>query len=105
MKDVISLKNKWNQEKEYYKTKEVGDGVESFVIEILQSEIFNLKKGLGSQSNSDRTNEFTLEHSKEWKDKKTRRTDVVIFINSNVVIPIEIEKFENIKAGEKQIIA
>lgn len=100
MKDVISLKNKWQKEKEFYKTKEVGDGVESFVIETLESEVFNLKRGLGSSINSERSNEFTLEHSKEG-----RRADVVIHIDSNVKIPIEIEKFENIKAGEKQIIA
>lgn len=99
------LQKKWNTEKEYYKQKEVGDGVEAFVIDVLQSEVFNLKKGLGSQTNSNRVNEFTLEHSKAGEDKKTRRADVVIFVNSNVVIPIEIEKFENIKAGEKQIIA
>ncbi len=104
-KDVISLKNKWNTEKEFYKTKEVGDGVQAFVIDVLQSEVFNFKKGLGSQSNSNRQNEFTLEHSKQGDDQKTRRADVVVFIDSNVVIPIEIEKFENIKAGETQIIA
>jgi len=105
MLKIDDLKNKWKKEKEFYKTKEVGTGVEAFVIEILESEVFNLKKGLGSQTNSNRENEFTLEHSKQGDDKKTRRADVVIFVNSNVVIPIEIEKFENIKAGEKQIIA
>ena len=99
------LQKKWNTEKEHYKIKEVGDGVEAFVIDVLQSEVFNLKKGLGSQTNSNRINEFTLEHSKSGDDKKTRRADIVVFVNSNVVIPIEIEKFENIKAGEKQIIA
>jgi hypothetical protein len=104
-KDVISLKNKWNTEKEFYKIKEVGDGVQAFVIDVLQSEVFNFEKGLGSQSNSNRQNEFTLEHSKQGDDQKTRRADVVVFIDSNVVIPIEIEKFENIKAGETQIIA
>jgi type I restriction-modification system DNA methylase subunit len=97
---MAALKNKWHQEKEFYKTKEIGDGVQTFVIEALESDIFNLKRGLGSSLNSQRSNEFTLEHSKEG-----RRADVVIHINTNIKIPIEIEKFENIKAGEKQIIA
>ncbi|MFT4968047.1 MAG: type I restriction-modification system DNA methylase subunit [Candidatus Deianiraeaceae bacterium] len=99
------LQKKWNTEKEHYKQKEVGDGVEAFVIDVLQSEVFNLTKGLGSQTNANRVNEFTLEHSKKGDDKKTRRADVVVFVNSNVVIPIEVERFENIKEGEKQIIA
>jgi hypothetical protein len=93
------LKNKWNTEKEHYKTKEVGDGVQSFVIEVLESEVFNLKRGLGSSVNSDRSNEFTLEHSNQG-----RRADVVIHIDANVKIPIEIEKYKNIEKGEKQII-
>lgn len=36
-------------------------------------------------------------------EKKGRRADVVIFIDSDVVIPVEIERHGNIKAGEKQI--
>jgi type I restriction-modification system DNA methylase subunit len=105
MSDVIILKAKWNREKEHYKTKEVGDGVQSFVIDVLQSKVFNLKKGLGSQTNSKRENEFTLEHSKQGEDMHTRRADIVIFVNASIVIPTEVEKFENILAGESQIMA
>lgn len=94
------LKNKWNIEKEHYKIKEVGDGVQAFVIEVFESNIFNLKKGLGSVLDNKRNGEFTLEHSKEG-----RRADIVLHISDNVKIPVEVEKFGNLKAGEVQIIA
>jgi type I restriction-modification system DNA methylase subunit len=105
MTSLQDLKNKWKNENEHYKTKEVGDGVQSFVIEVLKSDVFNFKQGLGSQINSKRENEFTLEHSKQGEDMHTRRADIVIFVNASIVIPTEVEKFENILAGESQIMA
>ena len=100
MLDIAQLKSKWEKEKPSYIKKEIGDGVQMFVKDVLKSpEVFNLKEGLNSTKLENRTNEF-----KEEESKKSGHADVVIFINSDIVIPMEIEKLQNIVAGEKQII-
>ncbi|OGY44490.1 MAG: hypothetical protein A3B89_00640 [Candidatus Buchananbacteria bacterium RIFCSPHIGHO2_02_FULL_40_13] len=99
--NISQLKSKWDKEKTSYTKKEIGDGVQIFVKEVLQSpEIFNLKRGLNSTSLEKRRNEF----KEEEKKKAARHADVVIFIDADIVIPMEIEKYQNIKVGEKQII-
>ena len=82
-----------------FKNKELG-GLQDFVKEVLQeNELFNLKKGLESTPNQNRKYEFTIETSKEG-----RRPDYVIFIDGiNIVIPVEVERFENIKNGNGQL--
>ena len=101
MLSIADLKSKWNKEKISYTKKEVGDGVQKFVKEVLNcSEVFNLKEGLNSTLLEQRKNEFKEEEPK----KAARHADVVIFINQDIVIPMEIEKYQNIKAGEQQII-
>lgn len=98
---ILNLKSKWNKEKTSYAKKEVGDGAQKFVKEVLKCpEVFNLKEGLNSTPLENRKNEFKEEEAK----KAARRADAVIFINPEIVIPMEIEKYQNIKAGEKQII-
>ncbi len=98
---ISQLKHKWGQEKDSYLKKEVGDGVQKFVKDVLKSsEVFGLKEGLNSTKLEDREYEF----KEEEKKKAARRADVVIFINPEIVIPMEIEKYQNIKAGEDQII-
>lgn len=100
MLDITQLKSKWEKEKSSYAKKEVGDGVQKFVKDVLKSSgIFNLKEGLNSTKLENRINEF-----KEEESKKSGYADVVIFINPDIVIPMEIEKYQNIEAGEKQII-
>lgn len=101
MLDIIQLKSKWEKEKSFYIKKEVGDGVQKFVKDVLKSpEIFNLKEGANSTPLEKRKNEF----KEEEKKKAARHADVVIFINSDIIIPMEVEKYQNIEAGEKQII-
>ena len=96
---ISQLKNKWNKEKEFYKTKEVGSGVQSFIKDILQSEeIFNLKEGKLSTKDEDRKREFI--HEKHTRNH--RRGDFVIFINSEIIIPIEVECYGNIENGKKR---
>ncbi|HPI18810.1 MAG TPA: N-6 DNA methylase [Candidatus Kapabacteria bacterium] len=96
IKDLIKL---WNSEKEFYSTAEVGSGVQKFVKEVFKcSALFNLKEGKLSTDISKRNKEFI-----EEAQKKGHRADVVIFINSEVVIPVEIERYTNLKNGEKQI--
>jgi len=98
---VLQLKNKWNREKETYQNQEVGSGVQMFVKDILQCKyVFALKKGLKSTPLENRENEFL----EEEKTKEQRRADIVIYISSDIVIPVEIEKYRNIEAGTKQLL-
>ncbi len=96
---IKQLQNRWNEDKNFFLNKELGE-LQDFVKDILQdSEIFSLKKGLGSTLNKKRKYEFTIETSKEG-----RHADFVIFINGeDVVIPVEVEKHNNIKKGIEQI--
>ena len=96
------LKNKWGKEKDSYKTHEVGSGVQIYIKDMLQSEeLFSLKRGLKSTKLEKRKNEFLEEES----TKEGRKADIIIYISSDIIIPIEIERFQNIEAGKKQIIA
>ena len=99
---ITELRDIWVKEKDSYKIKEVGTGVQTFVQDVLECvALFNLKKGLESKSNSKRKNEFT----RETKHKSDGgQADFIIFIDGiNIVIPVEVEKHCNIKAGEKQL--
>ncbi len=97
---ILELKSKWNKEKSSYVKKEIGDGTQKFVKDILKSPaVFGLKEGLNSTPLEKRKYEFKEEEVK----KAARRADVVIFINPEIVIPLEVERYKNIKAGEKQI--
>ena len=95
------LKNKWNKEKGYYKNQELGSGVHSFVRSCLESdELFNFKEG----SLSGKTELRKKEYIHENKAKESRRADFVIYINSDIIIPLEAECYGNIQAGIKQLI-
>jgi len=94
-----TLKKLWKTDNDFYRTAEVGSGVQKFCNKVFQcSKLFNLKEGSGSTKDIKRKNEF-LEEAK----KKGRRADVVIFIDSEIIIPVEVEKHGNIKAGIRQI--
>lgn len=101
MLNISELKLKWEKEKAAYTKKEVGDGTQKFVKDVLKcAEIFNLKEGLNSTKLENRQNEF----KEEEKKKSATHADVVIYINQEIIIPLEVERFKNISAGEKQII-
>lgn len=98
-KSISQLKKQWDKESESYTVQEIGSGVQRFVKEVLKSdEIFGLSEGDLATKDLLRENEFL-----EEKPKKNKRADVIIFINSDIVIPIEVERFGNINAGEKQL--
>ncbi len=98
---IKELKNKWNKEKEVYKVQEIGSGTQIFVKDILQSEeIFNLEKGLKSTKLESRKNEFL----EEEKTKAQRTADIIIYISPEIVIPVEVEKYQNIEAGKQQLL-
>ncbi len=72
---IQKLEEKWERNKDVYAEKEIGNGVQEFVADILESEkIFGLSPGEPSTPDSRRINEFTKEES-----KKKRRADMVIF--------------------------
>ncbi|MBI4712214.1 MAG: N-6 DNA methylase [Planctomycetes bacterium] len=99
---IAQLKSKWNKEKESYKKQELGTGVQSFVKDCLESaELFGLKEGRLATKDESRRNEFIYE--KQAKDKG--RADFAIYINAEILIPMEVERHENIKAGIKQLFA
>lgn len=98
---IAQLKSKWNKEKDAYQKQEIGSGVQKFVKELLASEeVFNLRGGLKSTPLEKRKNEFLEEESKQERD----RADIVIFIDSEIIIPVEVEKYGNIEAGRGQIV-
>lgn len=97
---IKDLKTKWNKERDSYAIREVGSGVQKFVKDALKSEdIFNLKEGLVSAQLINRKNEFTEESS----TKAARKADIIIYINPEINIPVEVEKYGKIKAGLDQL--
>lgn len=97
---IPELRVKWNKNKEYYKTHELGTGVQSFVKDVFLSEqVFDLIEGSGDTPDDRRKNEFI--HEKRAKER--RRTDFAIYINPEIVIPVEAETYGNIENGLKQL--
>jgi hypothetical protein len=97
---IREIKNKWNKEKEDYKTQEVGTGVHSLIRACLESEeLFSLKEGFLSRKLESRKKEYI--HEKKAKEK--RKADFVIYITPDIIIPLEAECYGNIKAGIKQL--
>jgi len=91
-KNIKDLQNLWEKEKEEYKTAEIGTGVQRFVKHIFEcKELLNLQEGHLNTTDLKRKNEFLIEAK-----KKGRRADVVIFIDSDIIIPVEVEKHTHI---------
>jgi hypothetical protein len=103
MKGIMTLKElriKWNKDKDYYRTQELGSGVHSLIRLCLESkELFGLEEGTLSSKPLLRKGEYIHEN----KAKEGRRADFVIYINSDIVIPLEAECYGNIKAGISQL--
>jgi len=98
-KNIDQLKQLWKKERGEYRTQEIGSGVQKFCKEILKCpEIFDLKEGKLSTPDEKRKEEFL-----EEKAKKYKRADVIIYVDPQIIIPVEIEKHKNIKAGEEQL--
>lgn len=98
--DIKDIKKKWSKEKTHYKTQEIGTGVHSFIKDFFESpELFYLKEGSLSTKKEKRKNEYI--HEK--KAKEMRRADFVIYISSDILIPVEAECYGNIEAGVKQL--
>jgi hypothetical protein len=99
-KTIKELKKLWETEKQEYVTQEVGCGVQRFVKEVLRSpELFNLKVGELATKDEKRRHEFL-----EEKARQAKRADVIVYIDSDIIIPIEVEKYNNIEAGYNQLL-
>ena len=97
---LSELKALWNAEREDYKRSEVGTGVQRFAWEVLKSEdFFHLKQGLKSTPDHKRRSEFLLEER-----RKNSQADAVVFMDAEIVIPVEVERFEKASIGEWQIL-
>lgn len=99
-KTLQELKSLWNKEKKYYQSQEMGTGVQRFVKEMLRScHLFDLKESRLSKKPELRKMEFI--HEK--KTKGGRQADFVIYIDQNIVIPVEVEAYGKIEAGVSQL--
>ena len=97
MNNITELKQKWTENNEAYKTKEIGSGVHSFISDIFEStELFGLKKVAAKTAQSK-----TFVNDTEANEKG--RPDFVLFINKDIEIPVEAKRFTHISDGEKQI--
>ncbi|MDD5458812.1 MAG: N-6 DNA methylase [Phycisphaerae bacterium] len=101
--NVQTLKSLWNSEKEVFKEKELG-ALQNFVKKVLECvELFNLSEGRESIAPHNRKNVYIQE---DTDNKASNRPDFVLYLEidqTRIKIPVEVEKHENIKAGEKQI--
>ena len=97
MASISNLKQKWTDNSEGYKTKEVGSGVHSFISDILESnEFFNLKKTV-TKSHAN----YTFVH--ETESGKAGRPDFVLYINKDIIIPVEAKCYGRIEEGITQL--
>jgi hypothetical protein len=98
---IPELRTKWRKENTFYKHREVGTGVETFVKDLLKSpDVFSLKVGLNSTKLENRKQEFLEKKT----SKGSRQPDITIFITPEIIIPVEVEKYKNINAGKGQLL-
>ena len=101
--NIQRLKSLWGSEKEAFKEKELG-ALQNFVRKVLECvELFNLEEGKESTAPHYRKNVFIQE---DTDNKASNRPDFVLYLEidqTQIKIPVEVEKHENIKAGEEQI--
>lgn len=98
---ISELRTKWGKEKSFYEVREVGTGVEIFVKDVLKSpDVFALKVGLNSTRLENRRNEFLEKKT----SKGSRQPDITIYITPEIIIPVEVEKYQNINVGKAQLL-
>jgi hypothetical protein len=102
-KTIKELGITWNNNKAGFQTQELGK-LQDFITDIFESrDLFALTYGDLRKDQKKRKKEFTRETTKEGAG--SRRADMVIFIDGEeIVIPVEVERLGNIRAGEHQIL-
>jgi len=95
---VKELKNKWQQNAEFYREQEIGSGVHSFVKDVfLSSALFDLTE------TPKKINKFsTFTHDAE--KKKEGRPDFVLYLSEDVAIPVEVKCYGKISEGVNQLL-
>ncbi|MGA3094587.1 MAG: hypothetical protein ABSD79_04295, partial [Dehalococcoidales bacterium] len=98
--NIKEIESKWNKEKDYYRNQEIGSGVHSFIKSFLESDtLFSLNESLLSTKTEMRKNSYI--HEKNTKGG--RKADFVIYIDQDIIIPLEAECYGNIQAGVPQL--
>jgi type I restriction-modification system DNA methylase subunit len=86
---------KFSENTEHYRKKEIGDGTQGFCRDIFESEIFALR------SWDTRTPwNYRYEATVEWEGD--RGDDFILNIDG-IIVPVEVEKLDNIQKWESQI--
>ncbi len=94
--ELLSL---WESNKETYASQEIGSGTQSFVRNVIESsDVFGLGEGSLKQENYTKKSDYVAEIA-----KNRNRADFVLRISDEIQIPIEVEKYGNIKAGIEQL--
>ena len=89
----------WESNKETYASQEIGSGTQSFVRNVIESsDVFGLGEGSLKQENYTKKSDYVAEIA-----KNRNRADFVLRISDEIQIPIEVEKYGNIKAGIEQL--
>jgi hypothetical protein len=97
---LSELRKLWETQKAEYESKEVGTGVHNFQKKLLESEeLFKLKEGSLSTRIEKRKSEFIHERG----TRERRQADFVIFIDPEIVIPVEVECYTHIDRGKDQL--
>lgn len=98
MASLSDLRNKWEINKEGYKIKEIGGGVHDFISDVFQSsDLFNLQLVAVHKNEKE-----AFVHDTEAN--KNGRPDFVLYINSDIKIPVEAKCWMRIKEGEDQLV-
>jgi hypothetical protein len=96
--NIQQLREKWQQNCEGYKQREIGSGVHDFVSEMFaSSDLFGLTK---VASKSGKFSVFTH----DTVQKEQGRPDFVLYISNDVTIPVEAKCFEKINEGITQLL-
>ncbi|RLA06859.1 MAG: hypothetical protein DRQ51_08035 [Gammaproteobacteria bacterium] len=94
MKNLIQ---KWTDNKDAYKNREIGSGVHSFVTDVFKSAIFALKETASKTS-------IPHSYTHDEKGLKNGRPDFTLFIDDDIIIPCEVKCYTRIKEGERQLL-
>lgn len=92
----------WEKNKDLYKKREIGSGLESYIRKVL---ICDKTFGLREISHIDKIQNYKKGYFVNQESTKKRNTaDFVLYLDKNIIIPVEVEKYKNIVEGESQII-
>jgi signal peptidase I len=92
---IQKLIEKYQKNQDFYWGKEIGDGTQWFSKDILESDIFTLIPGNTKVSN-------TYRYEATRGDDGDRGDDFILNIDG-IIVPVEVEMYENLRKWEWQI--